>query len=110
LGTNIPVAIAALLLVPAAVAESRDEHASSTVDPWPALTLTGGLAVGQRVRRGEPCHQDHRGAGREDMQRHQRCWGRRSRITKETSSTTPAAAEPRVGDEASPVAGTAEIA
>jgi hypothetical protein len=109
LGTNIPVAIAALLLVPAAVAESRDEYASSTVDPWPALTLTGGLAVGQRARGGEPCHQDH-GAGREDMQRHQRCWGRRSRITKETSSTTPAAAEPRVGDEASPVAGTAEIA
>jgi MFS family permease len=41
---NVPVATAALLLVPAAVADSRDEHASSTVDLWGALTLTGGLA------------------------------------------------------------------
>jgi len=41
---NVPVAIAALLLVPAAVEKSRDEHASSTVDLWGALTLTGGLA------------------------------------------------------------------
>jgi MFS family permease len=41
---NIPVAITGLLLVPAAVAESRDEHASSTVDPRGTLTLTGGLA------------------------------------------------------------------
>jgi predicted MFS family arabinose efflux permease len=41
---NVPVAIAALLLVPAAVAESRDEHASSTVDLRGALPLTGGLA------------------------------------------------------------------
>ena len=41
---NIPVALAALLQLRRAVAESRDDHTSPTVDLLGAVTLTSGLA------------------------------------------------------------------
>jgi EmrB/QacA subfamily drug resistance transporter len=41
---NVPVVVAALLPARAAVAESRDDRTSPTVDVLGALTLTGGLA------------------------------------------------------------------